>query len=72
MKLPAVAIAAVFASGIAFGLSGVISGLARSQLFVGLFFALALTSLLAAVSSCTTNDSRSPECYRRFVGSVSE
>jgi Domain of unknown function (DUF4131) len=49
MKLPAVAIAAVFASGIAFGLSGVISGHARSQLFVGLFFALALTSLLAAV-----------------------
>ena len=49
MKLPAVAIAAVFASGIAFGLSGVIGGHARSQMFLGLFFALAATSLLTAV-----------------------
>lgn len=49
MKLPAVAIAAVFALGIAFGLSGVIASHARSQLSVGLLFALAATSLFTAV-----------------------
>jgi hypothetical protein len=43
MKLPVVAIAATFASGIAFGLSGVIGSHAHSQMFLGLFFGLAAT-----------------------------
>jgi hypothetical protein len=48
MKLPAVAIAAVFASGIAFGLSGMIGSHSRSTIFVASLFALAVASLLIA------------------------
>ncbi len=49
MKLPAVAIAAAFASGIAFGLSGVIASHARSQLFLGSLFAAVSASLLTSI-----------------------
>jgi competence protein ComEC len=49
MKLPAVAIAAAFASGIAFGLSGLIGGHARSPFFLGAVFAVGAASLLTVV-----------------------
>ena len=48
MRLPAVAIAAVFTSGIAFGLSGAVGGHVLSRLLLGLLFASAFTSLLTA------------------------
>jgi competence protein ComEC len=49
MKLPAVAIAAAFASGIALGLRGVMAGHVRSLFFLGAVFAVAATSLLTVV-----------------------